>query len=83
MLPRGGFDARARRERRCGTEATPDAIAAFADSDPAKALVMNYIAQLVAGGYAEWQMRDNDEIGLRLGTGETFILAAGVIVRVA
>lgn len=83
MLPRGGFDAKASRERYCGTEASPDAIAALAHGDPAKALVLSYIAQLVAGGYAEWRPGDKGEIELRFGTGETFILADNVIVRVA
>ena len=83
MLPRGGFDAKAARERLRGTAATPDAIAALAHGDPAKTLVMNYIAQLVARGYAEWQMRGNGEIGLQFGTGVIFILADSVIMRVA
>jgi hypothetical protein len=83
MLPRGGFDAKASRERRCVTEATPDAIAALAHGDPAKALVLNDIALFVAGGYAECRRRDSGEIELRFDTGETFILADSVVVRVA
>ena len=44
-------------------------------ADPAKALVMTYFGQLVADGYAEWDMLDNGDIELRFNTGETFLLA--------
>ncbi len=83
MFSRGGFDAKASRRRLCGTKATPDAIAEFVHADPAKALVMKYVGQLVADGYAEWEMLDNGEIELRFETGEVYILSDKVIVRLA
>jgi hypothetical protein len=83
MLPRGGFDTKATQLRLCGTEATPDAIVGLAHADPAKALVMKYVGQLVTDGYAEWKLLANGEIELRFDTGETFILRDKVIVRIA
>src|SRR5215831_9373565 len=47
-------------------QATPDAIAELFYADPAKALVMTYIDQLVADGYAEWDMLENGDIQLTL-----------------
>jgi hypothetical protein len=41
------------------------------------------IGQLVADGFAEWDMFDNGNIQLRFNTGETFLLAETVIVRLA
>ena len=59
----------------------PDAIAGLSHADSAKAHVMKYIGQLVADGFAEWEMLDNGDIQLRFHTGETFILKETVIVR--
>ena len=81
MLPRGGFDTKATRRRLCGTEVTPDAIVGLLHADSAKALVMKYVGQLVANGYAQWKLLANGEIELRFDSGETFILRDKVIVR--
>jgi hypothetical protein len=67
----------------CGTDATPDAIAGLFHADPAKALVMTYMSQLVADGYADWDMLDSGDIELSFSTGETYLLAERVIIRVA
>jgi len=71
-----------RREKLRGTEGAPDAIAGLIHADAAKALVMTYIGQLVADGYAEWDMLENGEVQLRCHTGETFLLAETTIVRI-
>jgi hypothetical protein len=83
MLPRGGFEAKASRGECWGTEVTPDAIAALAHGDAAKIFVLSCISQLLARGCAERRARDSDEIELRFGTGETFILTESAILRVA
>jgi hypothetical protein len=83
MIPRGGFDAKTSRRRLPRTAAARDAIAGLVHADPAKALVMDFIAQLVAEGFAEWEMLGDDEIELRFNNGETFILAKKVIIRMA
>jgi len=44
---------------------------------------MKYIGQLVADGLAEWDMLDNGDVQLRFNTGETFLLAETVIIRLA
>ena len=72
-----------RREKLRRTEAAPDAIADLIHADTAKALVMNYIGQLVADGYAEWDMLENGDVQLRCRSGEIFLLAETVIVRIA
>jgi len=72
-----------RRGKLPGTEATPDAIAGLTHVDPAKALVMPSVGQLVADGYAEWDMLENGDVHLRCRTGETFLLAEAVIIRIA
>src|SRR5690349_11876882 len=69
------LDAKMRRGKRRGTEATLDAIAGLTHVDTAKALVMTYVGQLVADGYAEWDMLESGDVHLRCRTGETFLLA--------
>jgi hypothetical protein len=81
LISRGGFDATANRRRLCGTEATPDALARLTYIDPVKAFVMKYIGQLVADDFATWDLFDNGEIELRFASGETFVLADKLIVR--
>jgi hypothetical protein len=83
MFPRGALDAKMRREKLCGTDATSDAIAGLFRADPAKALVMTYVRRLVVDGYAEWDMLENGDIQLRFQTGETFLLARTMIIRIA
>jgi len=62
---------------------TSDAYDGLLRADPHKALVMNHLRQLVADGYAEWGKSEDGDVRLRFHTGETFILADTVIVRVA
>ena len=83
MLSRGGFDAKASRRKLPGTEEAIDALVALVQDDPDKALVMRYIGQLVADGYAEWAMLDNGEIEVRFTSGETYLLAETTILRLA
>ena len=59
----------------------PDAIAGAVYSDPDKALVMTAIGQLVADGHAEWTMLDDGDVELCFNSGETFILAERVVIR--
>lgn len=65
------------------TEAMPDAIAGLGHADPAKARVMVYLGRLVADGHAEWHKCENGDIRLRFHTGETFLLAGTMIIRIA
>jgi hypothetical protein len=81
MFPLWDFDAKTSGRRLCGTKAMRDAIAGLFQADPAKALVMKYIGQLVADGFAEWDINNNGDIQLRFHTGETFLLKETVIVR--
>ena len=52
------------------------------DADP-KTLVLAYLRQLVASGYAEWHMLENGDIRLQLLTGETYLLAETTVMRIA
>jgi hypothetical protein len=83
MFPRGALDAKTRRERLCGTDAASDGIASLFHADPAKALVMTCVRRLVADGYAECDMLENGDIRLHFQTGETFLLARTMIIRIA
>ena len=42
---------------------------------------MQHLGQLVTDGLAEWNMLDNGDIELRFNTGETFLLAETVLIR--
>ena len=64
-------------------KAISDAIARLFHADPAKALVVKYVGQLIADGFAEWDVLDNGNIQLHFNTGETFLLAETVIIRLA
>ena len=44
---------------------------------------MKCIGELVADGHAVWEVLDNGDVRVRLDTGETFLLAEAVIVRLA
>jgi len=70
------------REIICTTLATPDTLAGRFDADPAKALVMSHIGQLVSGGDAEWNLLDNRDVELRFLSGEIFLLADNSITRI-
>jgi hypothetical protein len=72
-----------RREKLRGTEAMRGAIASLIHADVVKALVMAYVGQLVADGYAEWDMLANGDVQLRCHTGEIFLFAETMIVRIA
>ena len=50
---------------------------------PNKVFVMTAICQLVADGHAEWTMLDDGDVELRFNSGETFILAEKVVIRLA
>jgi hypothetical protein len=72
-----------RHQKLAGPEATPDAIAGLTHADPAKALVMRYVSQLVADGYADWDVLEDGTVQLRCRTGEIFLLAKTMIIRIA
>jgi hypothetical protein len=72
-----------RREKLDGTEITPDGAADLILNSDAKALVMSHVGQLVADGYAEWDVLSNGNVELRFRTGEIFILAEMLVVRIA
>jgi hypothetical protein len=71
------------RRRLLGTEGAIDALVALAKDDPDKALVMTYIGQLVADGFAVWAILHNREIEVRFTSGETYLLAETTILRLA
>ncbi len=83
MFSRGGFDAKASRGKLPGTREAVDALVALAQGNADKALVMTYIGQLVADGYAEWTMLDSGEIEVRFTTGEIYLLAETTVLRLA
>ncbi|MGV1760779.1 hypothetical protein ACQZ6F_00085 [Rhizobium sp. A22-96] len=83
MFSRGGFDAKASRGKLPGTKEATDALVALAQDNADKALVMTYIGQLVADGYAEWAMLENGEIEVRFTSGETYLLAETTVLRLA
>lgn len=83
MFSRGGFDAKASRRKLPGAEEAIDALVALAQDNPDKALVMNYIGQLVADGYAEWGLHENGEVEVRFTSGEAYLLADTTILRLA
>src|SRR5262245_60162659 len=76
-------DARPKRNRLTAAKLAPSAIAGAVYSDPDKALVMTAIGQLVAAGRAEWTMLDDGDVELSFNSGETFILAERVVIRLA
>lgn len=61
----------------------PDAIARQRYDDPARSLVMQRIGALVRDGLAEWRLLGNEDIELRLATGERFLLSSRTITRIA
>jgi hypothetical protein len=83
MHPRHALRAKRTREKRLLKKVTAETIADFAQTDSAKARMMAYFRELVAGGYAEWQMLENGTIRLRFKTGETYLLEKTTITRTA
>ena len=75
--------AKTKRNRLRGANVTPCAIARAVYSDADKALVMTAIGQLVAGGHAQWAMLDDGDVELCFKSGETFLLAERVVIRLA
>jgi hypothetical protein len=63
--------------------ATSDVIAGIVHADPAKAFVMTCIGQLVVDGHAQWTMLNDGDIEFSFNSGETFLLAERVIIRLA
>ena len=81
MVSRGGFGAS--RGRRPRTGAAVDAFGALARDNPDKALVMAHMARLVADGFAVWERHDNGEVVVRFTSGEAYLLADTMILRLA
>ena len=81
MFSRGWFDARKKRRRLPRTAL--EAFARLARGDPDRALVLNYIGQLAANGFAIWNLLDNGEIEVRLISGETYVLSRTTILRLS
>jgi hypothetical protein len=63
------------------TKVRSDATALRIHADTDKALVMTYLSQLVADGYAQSTMLDDGNIQLDFSSGETFLLAEQVVIR--
>jgi hypothetical protein len=82
MFAIGGLNAKTRSVKSCGTTAILDGIPERFRHDPAKALVMTYLGQLVSDGFAEWRILEDDEVELRFVSGEVFLLAETTITRV-
>jgi hypothetical protein len=72
-----------RREKLHGIGTAPDGAADLVLNGDAKTLVMSHVGQLVADGYAEWDVLPNGDVELRFHTGEIFILAEMMVVRIA
>jgi hypothetical protein len=82
MSPTGELGNKAQHERTFGTRLMPESLTGRFAVDPAKALVMSHIGQLVSDGYAEWSLLDNGDVELRFLSGEVFVLADTTITRV-
>lgn len=83
MFSRGEFDVKMDRRKLSGAEEFIDARTVFATEDPDKSLILHYIGQLVADGFAVWEMLDSGEIEVRFNSGETYLLAEATILRLA
>jgi hypothetical protein len=82
MFSRGGFDAKMNRYQRPGTEEIA-AVVALAKDNPDKVLVVTYIGQLVADGFAVWEVLSNGDIEVRFTSGESYLLGENAILRLA
>lgn len=83
MFPRGGFNANASRRKLPGIDEVIDALVALTPDNADKALVVKYIGQLVADGYAEWSMLEKGQVEVRFTSGETYLLAETDILRLS
>lgn len=70
------------RERSCGRVANFAGFTRRLRNDEAKKLVKSYCDKLVSEGYAEWRARDDDDVELRLVSGEVFLFADTTITRI-
>jgi hypothetical protein len=66
-----------------GAEAGHDRRTLHASMDPAKALVMCSIAELVNRGRAQWSTLESGDVELRLPSGEIFVLGDQTVTRIA
>jgi hypothetical protein len=82
VVPNVASNTRARRRKRRVVPAF-DIVAGLPHADPAKAFVLTYLAELIAGGHAEWHLLGNGDIQFVLHSGEVFLLAATTVVRIA
>jgi hypothetical protein len=82
MFSRGGFDANMNQRRLPRTKEAIDAVVALAKDNPDKALIVTYIGELVAEGFAAWEVLANGDIEVCFTSGETFLLAEDTILRV-
>lgn len=64
-------------------EAGHDGLALHASMDPAKALVMASITELVNRGCAQWSTLESGDVELRLPGGEIFVLGDQTVTRIA
>jgi hypothetical protein len=81
VKPSAAPDAKTRRWRFRDSRAAAIAPDGLLPVQHARALVMAEIGRLVADGHAAWDVFDNGDIRLRFHTGETFLLAETVLIR--
>lgn len=80
-----GSDSNAKTSRRSlpGTEEAIGALVALAGGCPDRALVMRYVGQWVAGGFASWALLESGEVEVRFTSGEAYLLAETTMIRLA
>jgi hypothetical protein len=76
-------NAKPKQNRIRAAKVASGAIAGAVYSDPDKALVMTAIGQLIADGHAAWTLLEDGDVELSFNSGETFLLAERVVIRVA
>jgi hypothetical protein len=74
-------NAKPKQNRIRAAKVASGAIAGAVYSDPDKALVMTAIGQL--NGHAAWTLLEDGDVELSFNSGETFLLAERVVIRVA
>jgi len=82
-MARDAVESDTRRIRRCGTRVTEHSMDSQIDADPDKAAVLEWIGQMVADGLAECSYQAAGEIHVRFLSGETFLLLASGMLRLA
>jgi hypothetical protein len=78
----GGPHSKERRKRIGGKSLTHDALSKRRYADPAKAVVMAYVKQLVRNGFARRSEAGNGVIELTPSSGEVFHLGKVSITRI-